>query len=124
MRKIKLGDSELETLRFVARNPRCTVREACDHFAAANGWGRTTVLKTLDRLRQKGLLEREEVEGVFRYRSTASDAEIQESLVHQFLAGSMEGSLKSFVSYLHTYPNLSKEDIQELRKLVDDLEAK
>lgn len=124
MRKIKLGDSELETLRFVAQNPGCSVREACDHFAASNGWGRTTVLKTLDRLRQKELLEREEKDGVFRYRSANSLAEIEETLVHQFLSGSMEGSLKSFVAYLHTYPSFSKEDIQELRKLVDDLESK
>lgn len=124
MKKLKLGDSELETLRFVARNRECTVRDASDHFASSRGWGRTTVLKTLDRLREKGLLEREEVEGIFRYRTTMTEAEIQESLVHQFLDRSMEGSLKSFVSYLGTYPDLSNEDIKDLKELVRKLEEK
>lgn len=122
--RLKLGESELQTLRFVARHPDCTVREACEHFARENGWARTTVLKTLDRLRLKGLLDRVEVEGLFRYRSVHRDEEIQEALVHQFLAGSMGGSVKTLLSHLHTYPSLSEQDVQELRKLVDDLEAK
>jgi predicted transcriptional regulator len=122
MKKIKLGVSELEMLRYVARNPQCTVRQAVDHFEEVRGWTRTTVMKMLERLREKGLVEREEMEGVFRHRSTYSEHEIEETLVHQFLSSSMEGSLKSFVSYLHSYPNLSKDDIQELRRLVDRLE--
>lgn len=124
MKKIKLGDSELELLRFVARNPQCQVREACDYFQATKSWARTTVLKTLDRLREKELIDRKEVEGTFRYRSTLSESEIEETLVHQFLNQSMEGSVKSLVSYLHTYPNLNAADLEELKKLVQDLESK
>lgn len=124
MRSLKLGDSELELLKYVARHPMAPVRDACDYFLQSKGWGRTTVLKTLDRLRQKGLIDREEVEGTFRYRSTLSDEEIEQSLVHQFISQSMEGSLKSLVAYLHTYPNLSEDDLGDLRKLVEDLEKK
>jgi predicted transcriptional regulator len=124
MKKLKLGDSELELLRYVARNPGCTVREASDHFAEARGWGRTTVLKTLDRLREKELLEREEVDGIFRYSSKMGNQELDETLVHQFLSQSMEGSLKSFVAHLHTYPDLSKDDLDDLRRLVSELEKK
>ena len=80
--------------------------------------------KTLDRLREKGLLDREEVEDVYRYRTTMSEEEIQKALVHQFVAASMEGSLKSFVSYLGTYPDLSPEDVEALRALVVRLEEK
>lgn len=124
MKKIKLGESELELLRYVTRNPGCNVREASEHFAEAKNWGRTTVLKTFDRLREKGLLEREDVQGLFRYKPTLTEKQIDEMLVHQFVANSMEGSLKSFVAYLHTYPNLNADEIGELRKLVDDLEEK
>jgi predicted transcriptional regulator len=122
MKKIKLGESELEMLRYVVRNPQCTVRSASDYFATTRGWIRTTVMKMLERLREKGLVEREEVDGVFRHRSTYSEQEIEETLVHQFLDSSMEGSLKSFVSYLHSYPNLTDEDILELKRLVENLE--
>ena len=124
MKKIRLGDSELELLRFVARNPHTQVREACDYFQVSKGWGRTTVLKTLDRLREKDLIDRREVDGTFRYRSTLSESEIEETLVHQFLNQSMEGSVKALVSYLHTYPNLNTEDLEELKKLVHELEHK
>jgi len=124
MRKLKLGNSELELLRFVARNPGTQVREVVDYLHAQRGWVRTTSLKTLDRLREKGLIEREEVEGTYRYRSTLTEQEIEETLVHQFLRDSMQGSVKSLVSYLHSYPNLSAADLDELKKLVEDLENK
>ena len=124
MRKLKLGDSELELLRYVLRNPDCTVREASDHFSAARGWKRTTVLKTFDRLREKEMLSRQEKDGVFRHRSNFTEAEIEEELVHQFLSQSMQGSLKSFVAYLDSYKGITAEDIDELRKLVTKLEEK
>lgn len=124
MKKLKLGESELELLKYVARNPDCQVRDCAEHFRDSRGWGRTTVLKTLDRLREKGLIDRHEVEGVFRYRSIQNSAEIEETLVHQFLNQTMEGSVSTMLSYLHNYPKLGQEDIARLRKLADELEEK
>lgn len=124
MEKIKLGDSERELLVYIARNPDCTVRSVSDHFAAERGWGRTTVLKTMDRLMEKGHLTRKEVEGVFRYRSAFTETELQDRLIEQFLAGSLGGSISPLVAFLDGQSRVSPEELAELKALVKRLEER
>lgn len=123
MKKLKLGESELELMRYVAQHPSCNVREATEHFSSTRKWARTTVLKTFDRLRDKGLLQRQEAEGAYRYSSTLTEAEIEQLLVQQFVSGSMQGSLKSILAYLHDHPQLTDDEIASLRSLVQELDG-
>jgi len=122
MSKLKLGDSERELLVFFARREDATVREASDHFLRERGWARTTVLKTVDRLTTKGLLKRAEVDGIFRYRSTISESDLQERLVAQLVEGALGGSLTPFVAYLDGQSHVSSKDLDALKELVRKLE--
>jgi len=62
-----VGDQELALLRDVAETGPSTVGEVAERFGEPRGLARSTVLTMMERLRQKGHLEREQVEGVYRY---------------------------------------------------------
>lgn len=122
--KIKIGAAEFEILDFVAGHEETTVREVADHFAALRGWARTTVLKTMDRLRAKGLLSREEKDGVFRYRSSQPKQELQSLLIARFVRDTLGGSMSPFVAYLHGQAEISDSELESLKQLVAELEAR
>ena len=121
---LKIGAAEYEVLDFFARTGEATVRQAADYFASSRGWGRTTVMKTIDRLREKGLLEREERESVFQYRSVQSKAQLEKALIDRFVQETLGGSVGPFVSYLQGQKDVSEADLERLKQLVDELEAK
>lgn len=122
MNDIKVGQSELDVLGYIAEAGRVTLRQAADFFFTERGWSRTTIQKTLDRLLEKALLRREPVDGVFQYESVYPPAELQKRLVDQFVRRNLGGSLSPFVSYLHGNVELTESDIDELKALVKDLE--
>lgn len=122
MNDIKVGQSELDVLGYVAERGLASLREAADHFLRERGWSRTTVQKTLDRLLEKELLTRSQVDGVYKYESVYPEAELQSKLVDQFVRKNLGGSLKPFVAYLHGDVQLTNDDIDELKSLVEELE--
>jgi predicted transcriptional regulator len=121
---LKVGAAEFEILNFVANHEDATVREVADHFGQLRGWARTTVLKTMDRLRAKGLLSREEKDGVFRYRSSQPKQELQSMLIARFVRDTLGGSMSPFVAYLHGQAEISDRELDSLKQLVAELEAR
>ncbi len=69
-----VGDQELTLLRDIAETGPSTVGEVAERFGEPRGLARSTVLTMMERLRQKGHLEREQVEGVYRYSTLVSDS--------------------------------------------------
>lgn len=124
MGKEKLGEAELEVLRFVSDRDGTTVREAAEHFAAERGLARTTVLTMMERLRKKGFLTREGGEGGFRYRPSQSKSTMLRGLVGDFVERTLGGSMQPFVAYLAEKKGVTAEELGELKALVDELERK
>ena len=79
-------------------------------------------MKTMDRLRAKGFLEREDVESVFRYRSLLPMSQIREQLTENFVNDTLSGSIAPFVAYLGGGGKVSASDLAELKELVAKLE--
>ena len=117
-----LGDQELELLRFVADRGPCTVRWTADTFGVEAGLARTTVLTMMERLRRKGYLVRDEGEGAFLYRTAESKGEVMREVVGEFVRKTLGGSVSPFVAYLAQSEELTSEEVQQLRKLVDRLD--
>ena len=124
MGKERLGEAELEVLRFVSDRDGTTVREAAERFAETRGLARTTVLTMMERLRKKGFLVREAHEGGFRYRSSQTKATVLRGLVGDFVERTLGGSLQPFVAYLAERRSVSPEELEDLKALVDQLERK
>lgn len=121
-KRAHIGESELEVLVFIAERSGATVREAADAFAQSHGFVRTTLLQMMERLRKKGYLIRESINGIFQYRSTMNRVELDAYLVKGFVERSLGGSVTPFVAYLADHGELSSNDLDQLRLLVDSLE--
>ncbi len=118
-----LGEQELEALRFVAENSPITVGEAAKAFGAPRGLARTTVLTVMERLRAKGYLVRRMVGGVYRYSAKLDHDAVLKNVVADFVDRSLGGSLSPFVMYLADSGRLSPDEIEDLRRIIDSLEA-
>ena len=123
-RKAGVGRAEMDILRWIADNAPTTVRQVADYLAEAKGQTRTTALNVMERLREKGYLVREQNDGVYQYSPAQPKASLFEGLVSDFVDQALGGSLQPFVAYLAREPRqVSDSDLQELKKLVESLEA-
>ena len=118
-----LGDQELEVLRFVAEHGPISVGEVARQFGAPRGLARTTILTVMERLRKKGFLARSKNERPALYSPARSQADVMHGVVREFVNKTLGGSLSPFVAYLAEAKDLSDQELSELRRLVDELEA-
>jgi len=119
-----LGAQELAALQFIADNGPLTVREMTDQYGAIHGLARTTLMTTMENLRKKGYLERSEGPNGFVYHNVAPKEQMLEGLVKEFVQGSLGGSLSPFVAYITNAKGLSKEEIEQLKKIVNNFDEK
>ena len=118
-----IGEQELALLRHIADRGSVTVGEAADQFGAPRALARSTVLTMMERLRLKGHLGRRLVDGVYRYRTRASSADLLKGAVQRFVERNLEGSVSPFLAYLSDAGRLSDEELKELQDLVQRLSA-
>lgn len=119
-----LGATELAVLRYIADRHPITVGEAAEHFSQTLGLARTTVLTVMERLRRKGRLQRELVEGVYRYTPQAGKETFFRRLVQDFVDAALGGSVSPLVSFLAEDAAVSDDDVEKLKRLAAALEAK
>jgi predicted transcriptional regulator len=76
----------------------------------------------MERLRKKGYLTRSK-ERPARYTPGVPQTEVMRGLVREFVEKTLAGSLSPFVAYLAEKKEVNKEELTELRRLVDELEV-
>ena len=119
-----IGDQELALLRYVAEQGPRTVGQVAESFGEPRGLARSTVLTMMERLRQKGHLDREPVGGVFRYFSPVPEEELLRGAVRTFVEKTLDGSVSPFVAYLSETAEVSESELAELEDLVARLKSK
>ncbi|MBN2022762.1 MAG: BlaI/MecI/CopY family transcriptional regulator [Pirellulales bacterium] len=122
MSKQRLGQEEWEILRYVAEHAPTTVREVAEQFAETKGHARTTVLTVMERLRKKRFLVRRKCDGLFHYSPRVPLAELVHGMVDHFVQNTLQGVVSPFFAYLSESANVSDEELDELKRLVKDLE--
>ena len=123
MKKPTVGEAESEVLRWVASHAPASVSEVAESFSETRGLARTTLLTMMERLRHKGYLQREKIDGAFRYAPSQPHEAQLRSLVGRFVERSLGGSLDPFVAYLTDEAQLSDAQIEQLRQLVKSLDG-
>jgi len=121
-KKPGVGRAEVEVLRFIADRPGVAVSTVAEHLFATKGQTRTTALNTMERLRTKGFLRREKIDGVFQYFPAGGKVRLFESLVDDFVETVLGGSVTPLVAYLTNKVEADETQIAELRKLLEKLE--
>ncbi len=113
---------ELEVMRFVSEHAPISVRDTAEQFGDERGLARTTILTIMERLRKKGFLQREPVEGIYLYSPAVEENNLMKGIVEEFVEKTLGGSLAPFVAYLSDAKNLDPKELADLNALVEDLQ--
>ncbi|HTI73135.1 MAG TPA: BlaI/MecI/CopY family transcriptional regulator [Candidatus Limnocylindria bacterium] len=120
--RVKPTEAELGILRVLWSRGPSSVRQVLDEMPEGTGY--TTVLKLLQIMSDKGLVEREESERKHIYTAALAEHETQRQLVGDLLEKAFGGSAQKLVlSALSTHKPSAKE-LSEIRNLLDSLEGK
>lgn len=120
-----IGRAEAEVLRFIVDHNGATVTEVGEHLMETKGQTRNTALNMMERLRQKGFLDRDKNdEGVFRYVPSESKGRMFESFVEDFVDSVLGGSVAPLVAYLGSRAEVDEHQLEALKKLVKSLEGR
>jgi BlaI family penicillinase repressor len=114
-------EAELAILNILWSSGPATVREVHDALSAKQT-GYTTVLKQMQVMAEKGLLERSE-----RFRSHVYGAAIPKEQTQRQLAGNLlhrafDGSAKNLVLGALSAQKVSSKELAEIRKILDTYE--
>lgn len=124
MRRKTIGDQEMALLQYIAQQRDASVGEVAAAFGEARGLARSTVLTMMERLRAKAYLRRKQVDGVFRYATTAQQDDVVRSAVGSFVEKTLQGSVSPFVAWMSQRTEVSDDELAELEALVATLQSK
>lgn len=110
-----LGELEIRVLRLVWRQQPCTERQITDAIRQERSLGRTTVLKTIQRLEAKGLISRTPGAAPVQFRASVPEQKLLPALIGRFVEGVLGGSAEPLVAYLAGSEKLSAKDLETLR---------
>ena len=113
----KLFDSEAKVMEIVWEKEPVSAKEISLIAAREIGWNKNTTYTVLKKLESKGILRREDPG--FICTSLVSKAEMQKMEASSLLKRVFQGSRKALFSALLEDEELSAEEIEELRQLIE-----
>ncbi|HEY0406289.1 MAG TPA: BlaI/MecI/CopY family transcriptional regulator [Pyrinomonadaceae bacterium] len=115
-------DSELDILRVLWQRGPSTVREVYETLNRKRPTGYTTVLKMLQIMTEKHLVQRDEEQRAHVYEARLPQEQTQQQLVGDLLERAFDGSAKKLVMQALSSKKASSEDLSEIRELLDRFE--
>ncbi|HEY0428193.1 MAG TPA: BlaI/MecI/CopY family transcriptional regulator [Pyrinomonadaceae bacterium] len=120
----KPTEAELEILDVLWRLERATVREVHDVINERKPMGYTTVLKLMQIMLEKGLVERDSSSKAHVYRAKQTQNETQKNLVSDLLDKAFRGSALRLVQHVLETKPTSADELAEIRRMIADAEEK
>lgn len=114
--------SELEILNVLWEKESATVREVFEVISANKSVTYTTVLKLMQIMTEKGLVERDEEGKAHLYRAAIPQNETQKGLVSDLLEKVFRGSAMQLVQNLLEAKKTSPEEMKEIRQMIEKAE--
>jgi predicted transcriptional regulator len=116
--------AELEILDVLWNRRKATVREVFEDIGKHKATTYTTVLKTMQIMQEKGLVTRDEREKAHVYRPRESQRRTRNRLVGTLMEKAFRGSALSLVQHVLEAKPATREELDAIRKLIDDAEAR
>lgn len=118
---MNISAAEMEIMRIIwDLNRKVTTRELCERLPEKK---LTTISTLAGRLIDKGVLRSEKIgrSHAHEYEAIMSEEEYQRGQTKDFVTNVYRGSATSLISALFKDDGLSKDDVTELRKLIDEM---
>ncbi|WP_243383927.1 BlaI/MecI/CopY family transcriptional regulator [Geothrix alkalitolerans] len=116
-------DAELAILRVLWERGPSTVRQVFEVLAAERELGYTTVLKMLQIMHDKGLVARDVTDRTHVFTARETQVQTQRHLLDDLLDKAFGGSSLSLVMQALATRRASREELAEMRKLLDQAEG-
>ncbi len=118
----ELTELQIAILRILWERGESTVQEIQAALAEERGLALTTVATLLTRLVKRGVVARHEDGRVHRYTARVSEPEVRRSMVGGLAARLFGGNVTEMVSHLLGGQNVSADDLERIKALVEQRE--
>ncbi|TKC02848.1 BlaI/MecI/CopY family transcriptional regulator [Pedobacter frigoris] len=121
---IKPTESELEILQILWEKGECTVRDVHEILEKSKDAGYTTTLKLMQIMHEKGLVSRDTSAKTHIYKASVNQEKTQQQLVNKMIDNVFNGSAARLVMQALGNHSASKDEIDSIKKYLDELEKK
>jgi predicted transcriptional regulator len=121
LKSIKPTESELEILQVLWDRDSATVREVHEELSKVKESGYTTTLKLMQIMFEKGLVKRDDSNKTHIYQPNISKDKTQKQMVGKMVNSLFGGSASQMVMQALGSHTPSKEELDEIQKLLDNL---
>ena len=116
----QLTPAEHEVMKVLWAAGKLSAREIHQQLGDSLDWAYSTTRTTIERMVRKGLVKKRAFHGLHIYSASISRATGLARMVRDFAAQVLEGSHVPVVSLFADSGNLSEEEIEELRRLLEE----
>ncbi|WP_343249864.1 BlaI/MecI/CopY family transcriptional regulator [Diplocloster hominis] len=121
--RISISESEWQVMKIIWSDPPQTLQEILEKLKCTD-WSKTTIQTYIARLVKKGALSTKRQGKGYLYYPAVSESECQLAESQTFLRRVYDGSLSSMVSGFVKSGNLSREELDALKALIEEQEEK
>jgi len=122
--KAELTEGEWVIMKVVWENEPCAAGTVQEALAETKDWAYSTVKTTMDRMAVKGLLKITKIRNLQLFSSCISQAEAKKSEFAKMLKRAFDGALTPMMQFLIEQDDISKDDLDNLRKLINKADKK
>jgi len=120
----KPSAAELEILAVLWEKEAATVKEVHEVINERKPTGYTTVLKTMQIMREKNLVERDDTNKAHVFRAVEAQSETQKSMVADLIEKVFRGSALKLVQHVLEAKPASAEELEKIRQMIKEAEMK
>ncbi|MCT6700006.1 BlaI/MecI/CopY family transcriptional regulator [Rheinheimera sp. 4Y26] len=118
---MKLSEFELDVMQLLWQQEPCTTAQLHEHLAKTRKVAYTTVKTIIDRLEQKGAVQRCGQQGkAIIYRSAVAQSTLSDQATPGFMQRFFGGDSRSLIAHFIQQEQLNDDDIQYLQNLLKD----
>lgn len=115
-------ETELSILKILWNHGPSTVYEVQDALSQESGY--TTVLKFLQIMHEKGIVDREKDGRAHRYWALLEKEETEQKMLGKFTDRLFDGSMQQLMQRAVSSDKLDCDDLDELEKLLQELKSR
>ena len=119
-----LGDLQLAIMRVLWQRREAAVAEVHEALLEERGLAPTTIATMLKKMEDKGVVAHRSEGRRYLYHPTISEAQVRRSMVGELTERLFLGDAAALVSHLLSEHEIDADELTELRRLVDEAEAR
>lgn len=116
-----ISKSELEIMKFLWENGESTSIEIVENVSKKNEWKSNTIMTLVSRLVSKGIVEAKKSKGtLIKYKPIITEYDYKTKETTNFIDKVYNGSIENMIVAFAKNKKLTKSDLEELMKLIDE----